>query len=131
MTSMSKRCASKLAAPQTRKRRRNGVSLSPAVLDPTPIPPDLVQGMCIWHTNVGGALATRESVVPLQPERNQIQLDHLMLDEVNDKPTETTIQVEQKKKRRGRVKQNDSVSPSNLHFRHCMTRSTDENDGLD
>ena len=110
---MFKRPASTLTASQTRKRRRNGVSTSRAMLDLVETPLDLTQGMRVFHTNTEELGVARKSTIPLQLDTNEVQLEDPTLDEVNNMLTETTAGVRERKKRRKRKQQNDSVSLSN------------------
>lgn len=84
---MTKRPAGVLTPSQTRKRRRNGLSSSRAMLDSVQAPPDPTQGMTIWNYNVEKPGVARKSAIPLQPDASTVQREEPAMGEVIDKPT--------------------------------------------
>ena len=114
---MAKRHASTLTASQARKRKRNGVSASRSVLDSTDLPLDLDNTMCVWSSKAQNIRNRHKSLVPLQPEASNVQLEDLVLEQAEDIPTGSATGIgERKTKSQAKRKVNDSVSHSNIIF---------------
>lgn len=110
---MSKRTAGTLPTSKTRKRRRNGITSSSAVLEfKEEIPPDLTQGMRARETNAENPGVIPRSAIPLQREVNEVQPEGSSLYQPEDAPVETG----QRKKKRDRKRVNNSVSLSGPDF---------------
>lgn len=107
----SKRHTGALTPAQTRKRRRNGVSLSRAMLSSVEAPAP-AHGMRVWHTNAENPRAVRKSVIPLQPDMNTVQQGHT-LGEVGDVPAANPG----RRRKLRRKQENDSVSLPRLRVR--------------
>lgn len=106
---MSKRAGSALTPAQARKRKKKGVSSSRSVLtDPLETPLDANRSMRVWNANVENPGVVRKSLVPLQPEANEVQPEVLILEQVEDGFVEVAASVKTKKRERKRM--NDSVS---------------------
>lgn len=105
---MKKRPAGILTPAQTRKRKRNGISSSRAMLDSLEAPAS-IQGMRVWHSNIEEPRLVHESVITLQPDvsTSTVKQDGPALYEDSGMPTAEPT----RRRKRGRKKENDSVSP--------------------
>jgi hypothetical protein len=112
-TSMSKHPASTLTVSQARKRKRNGVSASRAVLDSTGVPSASNQTMDVWNADANKLHEVQKSTIPLQSMASAARLEDLV---ENTLAECTTYVREPGKKRREKKRTNDSVSHLNIHF---------------
>ena len=106
---MNKCTSAGLTPSQARKRKWDGLSTSRAMLDKMAVPPGSAQGMRAWNANAEKPRVARQSVIPLKPEpaTSTVQQELHVLDEASSMPTAGPI----RRRKRGRKRENDSVSP--------------------